>query len=130
MTALGWIDRVLSPVTWLLAAALAVMLVAGPGIVAHDKGTAASAASPYGGQGASSPGAGKQVFSANCGRCHTLSAAGTSGSVGPKLDGTQLSAADVAATVRSGAGIMPSFKGVLSDAQIAAVAAFVARASR
>jgi mono/diheme cytochrome c family protein len=30
--------------------------------------------------------AGQQLFTANCGSCHTLSAAGTSGTIGPNLD--------------------------------------------
>ena len=29
---------------------------------------------------------GQQLFTANCGSCHTLSAAGTSGTIGPNLD--------------------------------------------
>ena len=38
--------------------------------------------------------AGQQLFSANCGSCHTLSAAGTTGTIGPNLDNAF--AADVA----------------------------------
>ncbi len=32
------------------------------------------------------PGAGKELFQKNCGSCHTLAAAGTSGTIGPNLD--------------------------------------------
>jgi mono/diheme cytochrome c family protein len=32
------------------------------------------------------PAAGKSVFKANCGSCHTLANAGTSGTIGPNLD--------------------------------------------
>jgi mono/diheme cytochrome c family protein len=65
--------------------------------------------------------------SAGCGVCHTLKAAGASGSVGPNLDELQPSAAVVSQTVRSGAGGMPSFSGRLSNAEIAAVASYVAQ---
>jgi mono/diheme cytochrome c family protein len=64
--------------------------------------------------------------SAGCGGCHTLRAAGASGAVGPDLDQLKPDAATVAATVKSGAGAMPSFSGRLSDAEIQAVARYVA----
>jgi cytochrome c oxidase subunit 1 len=71
--------------------------------------------------------AGKRVFaSAGCGGCHALADAGASGSVGPSLDDAEPSQAVVAARVRDGKGAMPSFKGQLSERQIAAVAAYVA----
>ena len=38
---------------------------------------------------APAPGPGRDLFVATCGGCHTLSAAGTSGTVGPDLDGLQ-----------------------------------------
>jgi mono/diheme cytochrome c family protein len=70
---------------------------------------------------------GKQVFaSAGCGGCHTLKAAGSSGNVGPNLDQLKPSKDVVAHQVEVGGGAMPAFKGQLSDAQIQAVAQFVA----
>jgi len=36
--------------------------------------------------GAGDPAHGKQVFTQTCGSCHTLAAAGTSGTIGPNLD--------------------------------------------
>lgn len=73
---------------------------------------------------------GSAVFaSAGCGSCHTLAAAGSSGSVGPNLDDLQPDAAAVEAQVRSGGGSMPSFEDDLSDAEIAAVAAYVAESA-
>ena len=70
---------------------------------------------------------GKQVFaSAGCGGCHTLKAAGATGNVGPNLDQLKPAKAIVAHQVEVGGGAMPAFKGQLSDAQIQAVAAFVA----
>ena len=73
--------------------------------------------------------AGKEVFSASCGSCHTLADAGTSGSVGPNLDEAQPAAAAVETKVRNGGGGMPAFEGRLTDDQIAAVAAYVAEAA-
>ena len=70
--------------------------------------------------------AGREVFVANCGSCHTLEDAGTSGSIGPALDGIGLSEADIEAQVRNGGGGMPAFEGDLSDDEIAQVSAYVA----
>jgi cytochrome c553 len=73
------------------------------------------------------PVAGKQVFaSAGCGGCHTLKAAGSSGTVGPNLDVLKPTEPRVAHQVEVGGGPMPSFKGTLSAKQIQDVAAFVA----
>lgn len=70
--------------------------------------------------------AGRDVFVANCGSCHTLSDAGTSGTIGPALDGTTLSSDDVASQVRDGGGGMPPFEDTLDDDEIEAVAEYVA----
>ncbi len=76
--------------------------------------------------GGSPTAAGKQVFaSAGCGGCHTLKDAGSTGNVGPNLDQLKPSAATVSHQVQVGGGAMPAFKGTLSPAQIAAVAAYV-----
>ena len=77
------------------------------------------------------PAAGKAVFTANCGACHTLKDAATTGAVGPNLD-TSAKAKDAAAVktqVENGMGAMPPFKGTLSDADIANVAAYVSSVS-
>jgi cbb3-type cytochrome c oxidase subunit III len=68
---------------------------------------------------------GKAIFSSNCASCHTLKAAGTNGTIGPNLDEAKPDEALVKERVTNGMGVMPSFKGKLSDAQIAAVAKFV-----
>jgi len=71
-------------------------------------------------------GTGSQVWSqAGCGGCHTLRAAGSSGSGGPNLDYLRPSAAAVAAQVSSGGGGMPSFGGSLSPSEIQALASWV-----
>lgn len=69
---------------------------------------------------------GEAVFTENCGGCHTLAAAGTNGTTGPNLDDLKPDAARVEAQVRSGGGGMPAFEGQLSDAEIQAVAEYVA----
>ena len=87
--------------------------------------TAATATGGGGGRGA----AGKAVFTSNCGGCHTLSAAGTSGNVGPNLDDVKPDKSTVEDQVRSGGGGMPSFDDKLSDAKIEQVADYVASSS-
>ena len=73
--------------------------------------------------------AGREVFVANCGSCHALCDAGTSGAIGPALDRVGLDAAAVETQVRNGGGGMPAFEGQLSDEEITAVSAYVAEPS-
>lgn len=108
------LDRGLAVVSWVAAALVVVVLFAGPGLIGAKKSRAAGGTS------------GSAVFaSAGCGGCHTLKAAGASGTVGPNLDQLRPSTATVSQIVRSGGGTMPSFSSQLSDAQIAAVASYV-----
>ncbi len=79
--------------------------------------------------GAGDAAAGKTVFTESCGGCHTLADAGTSGSVGPNLDDAMPSAALVTERVTGGKGVMPSFSGSLTPAQIADVSAYVSGAA-
>jgi mono/diheme cytochrome c family protein len=70
--------------------------------------------------------AGKQVFeTAGCTSCHTLADAGATGTVGPNLDQAKPPASLVVDRVTNGKGVMPSFKGQLSEKQIEDVAAYV-----
>ena len=72
------------------------------------------------------PVAGKKVFqSAGCAGCHTLKDAGATGNVGPNLDQVKPPLSLAVTRVTKGAGAMPSFKGQLSDKQIADVTAYV-----
>lgn len=74
--------------------------------------------------------AGKQVFlSAGCTGCHTLKDAGSTGTVGPNLDQAKPPLSLAFLRVTQGAGAMPSFKGQLSQTQIANVIAYVVKAS-
>ena len=70
--------------------------------------------------------AGEAVFaSAGCGGCHTLEAAGATGTVGPNLDEAKPEQALVIDRVTHGKSVMPSFAGQLSEKQIQDVAAYV-----
>jgi mono/diheme cytochrome c family protein len=76
------------------------------------------------------PTAGKQVFeTAGCKGCHTLKAAGATGTVGPNLDNVKPPLSRVIIQVLNGGAVMPPFKGTLSTKQIADVAAFVVRST-
>jgi mono/diheme cytochrome c family protein len=139
-------DAVLEVLGYALVVFFVIMLFVGPQVIAEDKpdkeDAAAAAAARDGGGGAADQGGGeadqgggaaaapaadgKAVFTDTCGGCHTLSAAGTSGTTGPNLDDVSLDAGAIEGIVRDGRGGMPSFGGNLSDDEIAAVAAFVA----
>ena len=75
--------------------------------------------------------AGAEVFaSAGCGGCHALSAAGSTGNVGPSLDGTNRSEALVIDGSRTARVRCRRSATQLSEQQIADVAAYVARVHR
>jgi cbb3-type cytochrome c oxidase subunit III len=69
---------------------------------------------------------GKSIFSANCASCHTLKAAAATGTIGPNLDQLKPSFPIAQHQVEVGGGVMPAFKGKLTQPQIDAVAKFVA----
>jgi mono/diheme cytochrome c family protein len=132
------IDSVLEVLAWSLVVFFAIMLFVGPQVIAEDKPDAedaAAAAKARDGGGADGGGQadegapavdGEAVFADTCGSCHTLSAAGTSGTTGPNLDDVSLDAGAIEGIVRDGRGSMPGFGDQLSDDEIAAVAEFVA----
>ncbi len=64
-----------------------------------------------------------------CAICHTLKDAGATGAVGPSLDELRPDEERAAAAMRGGIGAMPSFAATLTDAQIRALARYVAKAS-
>lgn len=68
---------------------------------------------------------GKAIVKQACASCHTLADAGITGTKGPNLDQLMPSMALVDHQVTVGGGIMPSFQGRLSPAQIQAVAKYV-----
>jgi mono/diheme cytochrome c family protein len=107
--------------------ALALLLAAcgGSGNSGSSSGASSAPASSSSGGTQNASAAGKQVFTQNCGGCHTLKDAGTSGSVGPDLDQLKPPKATVVRQVNNGGGPMPAFKGKLSTAQINDVATYV-----
>jgi mono/diheme cytochrome c family protein len=68
---------------------------------------------------------GKAIFLANCGSCHVLAAAHTTGTVGPDLDSLKPDYQAATAQVTNGGAQMPPFKDKFSTQQIADVAAYV-----
>jgi len=90
--------------------------------VASVAGTGSAATTPPSQLGTD----GKAIFKAECAGCHTLAAAGSSGTIGPNLDQLKPKQATVVHQVTNGGAVMPAFKGKLSPAQIQAVATFVA----
>ncbi|MCL4798383.1 MAG: c-type cytochrome [Burkholderiales bacterium] len=75
---------------------------------------------------------GRKVFTETaeppCALCHTLQAAGAEGTIGPSLDELKPDRDRIVQAVRKGVGVMPPFADKLSEAEIQAVAAFVAKA--
>ena len=118
---LATVDKILGPVTWIVAAFAVAVLLIGPQLIGAEKPP------PTPQQTATTAADGKAVFTSSCGGCHTLGDAETSGAVGPNLDQAQPDAATVKAYVRGGGGGMPAFGGNLSNAEIDAVAAYVSK---
>jgi mono/diheme cytochrome c family protein len=73
--------------------------------------------------------AGKAVFTTNCGGCHTLADAGTTGNVGPNLDDSKPSTELIVTNVTNGKGAMPPFGESLTAQQIADVAAYITQST-
>lgn len=77
---------------------------------------------------------GKRVFTTEanppCAVCHALKAADATGEIGPDLDELKPSESQVVEVVKNGIGPMPSFEDSLSAEQIAAVAKFIANATK
>ena len=75
---------------------------------------------------------GKSLFTSAapaCAICHTLKDAGSEGAVGPVLDEIKPDFARVTKALLNGLGNMPSYKAILTEVQIAALARYVSRAS-
>jgi cytochrome c551 len=77
-------------------------------------------------EGESESAEGAAVFAeAGCGGCHMFAPANSEGTVGPPLDGIDLSKDEIEQQVRNGGGGMPPFGDRLSDEEIEAVADYV-----
>ena len=62
---------------------------------------------------------------AECGACHTLKAAGSTGTIGPNLDQLKPTIPQIISAVINGIGVMPPWEGILTDEEIEAVAYYV-----
>ena len=69
-----------------------------------------------------------EIFTTNCATCHTMAAAGATGTVGPNLDDLKPSEATVEKQVIDGGGAMPAFgkSKILTPAAIKEVSEYVA----
>ena len=74
---------------------------------------------------------GKDIFlnAGNCSACHSLNDAGSVANVGPNLNDIRPDIGRVIISVTNGAGVMPSYLGILSQDEIEAVAYYVSEAS-
>ena len=111
-----------------LLVALVSLAIAGCGGGGDDDGAAEEppAATDEGGGTEGNAEAGAQLFADNgCGTCHTLDAAGTTGTTGPNLDEVQPSFDAAVEQITNGGGVMPAFGEQLSDQQIRDLAAYV-----
>jgi mono/diheme cytochrome c family protein len=92
---------------------------------ADEEASAQTGAGDGGGGGAASA-EGKQIFTQSCGTCHTLSDAGTSGTVGPNLDDLKPDKARVENAIKNGGagtGAMPA--NIVTGQEAEAVADYV-----
>jgi len=62
---------------------------------------------------------------AQCGVCHTLQAAGSTGDIGPNFDQLTPTIPQIISAVTNGIGVMPPWGGILTDEEIEAVAYYV-----
>jgi mono/diheme cytochrome c family protein len=107
------------------ADAVAAYVASVAGLPVQGGGAEAGGGAAGGGAAGGDSTDGKAIFTSNCGSCHTLADAGTNGNVGPNLDQAKPSRELAVERVTNGKGVMPPFKGQLSDEQIQAVAEYV-----
>jgi mono/diheme cytochrome c family protein len=69
----------------------------------------------------------KLLFESNCGTCHVLADAGTTGTIGPNLDQSKPPLQRAVRQITNGGGGMPPFKGQLTDKQIRELAEYIVR---
>ncbi len=74
---------------------------------------------------------GKEIFlnAGNCATCHSLKDADSVANVGPNLNEIRPDIGRVIISVTNGAGVMPSYLGILSQDEIEAVSYYVSEAS-
>jgi mono/diheme cytochrome c family protein len=115
---------------WMLVAAVTVTFVVTAAGCGGDDESGATTANPPATTTTDDGSAGAEVFaSAGCGSCHTLSAAGASGTTGPNLDEVQPDKETVVSQVTNGGGGMPAFADRLSEQEIQDVATYVSESA-
>jgi len=62
---------------------------------------------------------------AQCGVCHILQAASSTGDIGPNFDQLRLTIPQIISAVTNGIGVMPPWEGILTYEEIEAVAYYV-----
>ena len=62
---------------------------------------------------------------AQCGVCHTLQAAGSTGDIGPNFDQLKPTMPQIISAVTNGIGVMQAWEGILTYEEIEAVAYYV-----
>ena len=62
---------------------------------------------------------------AQCGVCHTLQAAASTGNIGPNLNQLNPPMSQIIYAVTNGIGVMQAWEGILTDEEIEAVAYYV-----
>jgi cytochrome c553 len=96
-----------------------------------DTGDGGTTDTGGGGGGEGDAANGETIFNEQgCGGCHTMEAAGSSGSIGPNLDESKPDSELVVDRVTNGAGAMPSFEDKLSEDEINDVAAYVVESTQ
>lgn len=82
-----------------------------------------------GGAEAAPPSEPKDLFAQQCGSCHILADAGTTGTIGPNLDQTQPGLDRAITQITDGGGGMPPFGDQLTEEQIRALAEYIVQAT-
>jgi mono/diheme cytochrome c family protein len=116
--------------SWMLVAVVMVtFIVTAAGCGGDDESSATTATAPAA-TTTDTGTAGADVFaSADCGSCHTLAAAGATGTTGPNLDEVQPDKETVVSQVTNGGGGMPAFGDQLSEQEIEDVATYVSESA-
>jgi mono/diheme cytochrome c family protein len=98
---------------------------------AGPEGSATASATPAAASTDKTVAAGREMFNTwGCSACHVLKDADATGHVGPSLDGdANLTQTFLVNRITNGQGAMPAFGGQLSDAEIAQLAAYIAKVS-